>query len=76
MVVCKHWLRGLCKKGDDCEFLHKYDMERMPECYFYIKYGKFFPGKRKTKKTREQHAYYVHSYEKDLQNNGISFILM
>jgi len=39
MVVCKHWLRGLCKKGDDCEFLHKYDMEKMPECYFYIKYG-------------------------------------
>lgn len=39
MVVCKHWLRGLCKKGDDCEFLHKYDMERMPECYFFIKYG-------------------------------------
>lgn len=42
MVVCKHWLRGLCKKGDDCEFLHKYDMERMPECYFFIKYGKHF----------------------------------
>lgn len=20
-VVCKHWLRGLCKKGDKCEFL-------------------------------------------------------
>lgn len=40
MVVCKHWLRGLCKKGDDCEFLHKYDMEKMPECYFFIKYGK------------------------------------
>jgi hypothetical protein len=20
-VVCKHWLRGLCKKGDGCEFL-------------------------------------------------------
>lgn len=20
-VVCKHWLRGLCKKGDLCEFL-------------------------------------------------------
>jgi len=39
MVVCKHWLRGLCKKGDDCEFLHQYDMEKMPECYFYNKYG-------------------------------------
>lgn len=20
-VVCKHWLRGLCKKGEQCEFL-------------------------------------------------------
>ncbi|XP_018424452.1 PREDICTED: cleavage and polyadenylation specificity factor subunit 4-like, partial [Nanorana parkeri] len=38
-VVCKHWLRGLCKKGDQCEFLHEYDMERMPECYFYSKFG-------------------------------------
>ncbi|XP_053562980.1 putative cleavage and polyadenylation specificity factor subunit 4-like protein [Bombina bombina] len=38
-VVCKHWLRGLCKKGDLCEFLHEYDMARMPECYFYSKFG-------------------------------------
>ncbi|KAL7677202.1 hypothetical protein ACOME3_003442 [Neoechinorhynchus agilis] len=38
-VVCKHWLRGLCKKGDDCEFLHEYDMSKMPECYFYSKFG-------------------------------------
>ncbi|CAF1530485.1 unnamed protein product [Rotaria magnacalcarata] len=38
-VVCKHWLRGLCKKGDDCEFLHEYDMAKMPECYFFSKFG-------------------------------------
>ncbi|XP_065846613.1 cleavage and polyadenylation specificity factor subunit 4-like isoform X2 [Oscarella lobularis] len=38
-VVCKHWLRGLCKKGDLCEFLHEYDMTKMPECYFFSKYG-------------------------------------
>jgi cleavage and polyadenylation specificity factor subunit 4 len=38
-VVCKHWLRGLCKKGDFCEFLHEYDLSKMPECYFYAKYG-------------------------------------
>lgn len=38
-VVCKHWLRGLCKKGDQCEFLHEYDMTKMPECYFYSKFG-------------------------------------
>jgi cleavage and polyadenylation specificity factor subunit 4 len=22
-VVCRHWLRGLCMKGDNCEFLHQ-----------------------------------------------------
>jgi len=38
-VVCKHWLRGLCKKGDGCEYLHEYDMTKMPECYFFSKYG-------------------------------------
>lgn len=43
-VVCKHWLRGLCKKGDQCEFLHEYDMTKMPECYFYSKFGKQTPG--------------------------------
>ncbi len=39
-VVCKHWLRGLCKKGEGCEFLHEYRMDKMPECYFYSKFGK------------------------------------
>ncbi|KAM6119102.1 LOW QUALITY PROTEIN: putative cleavage and polyadenylation specificity factor subunit 4-like protein [Phoenicopterus ruber ruber] len=39
MVVCKHWLRGLCKKGDGCDFLHEYDVTKMPECYFYSKFG-------------------------------------
>eukprot|EP00035_Acanthoeca_spectabilis_P024129 m.452459 g.452459 ORF g.452459 m.452459 type:complete len:494 (-) comp20331_c0_seq1:35-1516(-) len=37
--VCKHWLRGLCKKGDQCDFLHRYDLSRMPECYFFSTYG-------------------------------------
>mmetsp|Transcript_17104 Transcript_17104/g.51043 ORF Transcript_17104/g.51043 Transcript_17104/m.51043 type:complete len:207 (-) Transcript_17104:26-646(-) len=31
-VVCRHWLRGLCMKGDNCEFLHQFDAERMPVC--------------------------------------------
>ena len=43
-VVCKHWLKGthsfimhcnaqgLCKKGDACEFLHEYNIRKMPEC--------------------------------------------
>jgi Zinc finger domain len=39
LQVCKHWLRGLCKKGDACEFLHEYNLRRMPECWWYAKYG-------------------------------------
>ena len=38
-TVCKHWLRGLCKKGDACEFLHEYNLRRMPECWWYAKYN-------------------------------------
>ncbi|CAI5447429.1 unnamed protein product [Caenorhabditis angaria] len=38
-VVCKHWLRGLCKKGDQCEFLHEYDLTKMPECFFFSKFS-------------------------------------
>lgn len=39
-VVCKHWLRGLCKKGDGCGFLHSYNVTKRPECYFHAKFGK------------------------------------
>jgi len=38
-TVCKHWLRGLCKKSDACEFLHEYNLRRMPECRWYAEYG-------------------------------------
>ncbi|KOS14140.1 cleavage and polyadenylation specificity factor [Malassezia pachydermatis] len=38
-TVCKHWLRGLCKKGDQCDYLHEYDLRRMPECRFYATFG-------------------------------------
>merc|ERR1712156_584567 len=33
-IVCKHWLRGLCKKGDGCEFLHEYDMSKCQSVTF------------------------------------------
>jgi cleavage and polyadenylation specificity factor subunit 4 len=38
-LVCKHWLRGLCKKGEACEFLHEYNLRRMPECSFFARNG-------------------------------------
>eukprot|EP00931_Biecheleriopsis_adriatica_P088440 TRINITY_DN62766_c0_g1_i1.p1 TRINITY_DN62766_c0_g1~~TRINITY_DN62766_c0_g1_i1.p1 ORF type:complete len:573 (-),score=96.16 TRINITY_DN62766_c0_g1_i1:56-1774(-) len=39
-TVCKHWLKNLCMKGDKCEYLHQYDPNRMPECFFFLKTGK------------------------------------
>ncbi|PKI85844.1 Yth1p [Malassezia vespertilionis] len=38
-TVCKHWLRSLCKKGDQCDYLHEYDLRKMPECRFYATFG-------------------------------------
>ncbi|GAA5921193.1 hypothetical protein JCM1841_001196 [Sporobolomyces salmonicolor] len=38
-TVCKHWLRGLCKKGNSCDFMHEYHLRKMPECWFFAKYG-------------------------------------
>jgi hypothetical protein len=43
-IVCKHWLRGLCKKNADCDYLHEYDLDRMPECWFYTNYGECAKG--------------------------------
>eukprot|EP00906_Rhabdomonas_costata_P009455 RCo013378 len=34
-IVCEYWLRGICKKADQCEFMHEFDIRRMPECFYY-----------------------------------------
>lgn len=39
LIVCKHYLRGLCKKQDLCDYLHSVDYSRMPECFFFSKYS-------------------------------------
>lgn len=38
-TVCRHWLRGLCMKGDVCGFLHQFDKARMPICRFFRVHG-------------------------------------
>ncbi|KAG9245136.1 hypothetical protein BJ878DRAFT_458910 [Calycina marina] len=38
-LVCKHWLRGLCKKGEGCEFLHEYNLRSMPDCASWVRNG-------------------------------------
>lgn len=32
------FFQKIFSKGDSCEFLHEYNMSKMPECYFYSKF--------------------------------------
>ena len=50
---CRHWLRGLCMKGDACGFLHQFDKARMPVCRFFRDFGE----------CREPDCAYKHSYD-------------
>lgn len=38
-LICKHFLKGLCKKGLKCEYLHEYNLRRMPECQSFSRSG-------------------------------------
>ncbi|KAK0515482.1 hypothetical protein JMJ35_001516 [Cladonia borealis] len=38
-LVCKHWLKGLCKKGDACDYLHEYNIRARAECTTYNRSG-------------------------------------
>lgn len=37
--VCVHWLKKVCRKGDNCEYLHFYVEEKIPVCKFYKENG-------------------------------------
>lgn len=39
-TVCKHYLRNLCKIGDNCEYTHDFNLRTMPICIFFVKTGK------------------------------------
>lgn len=52
-TVCRHWLRGLCMKGETCAFLHQYDESWMPVCRFFRSCGE----------CREQDCVYKHTLE-------------
>lgn len=36
IIVCQHWLLGLCQVGAECTYLHRFDRTKMPQC----KHGK------------------------------------
>lgn len=58
-TVCRHWLRSLCMKGDDCGFLHQYDKSRMPVCRFFTRFGV----------CREQDCVYKHTNDEAKECN-------
>ena len=31
-MVCRFWLEHRCKKGDNCEFIHEFIDDKIPEC--------------------------------------------
>lgn len=35
-LVCKHWLKGLCKKGDACDFLHEWNLRARSDCRQWV----------------------------------------
>lgn len=37
--VCKHWLRGACVNGENCVYLHEYDIRFVPQCAFFERLG-------------------------------------
>lgn len=39
-TVCKHYLRNLCKVGDNCEYTHDFNLRTMPICVWFVKTGK------------------------------------
>jgi cleavage and polyadenylation specificity factor subunit 4 len=39
-TVCKHYLRNLCKVGEDCEYTHDWNLRTMPVCVWFVKLGK------------------------------------
>lgn len=45
-VVCRHWLKNMCMKGEFCDFLHQLVYSRMPPCTIYGKIG-YCPDERR-----------------------------
>ena len=38
-LICKHYQRGLCKKGEGCEFAHTFNLRDERECKEFSRYG-------------------------------------
>ena len=59
-LVCTFWLKGICKNGSNCKFLHEKIPEKYPECPHgmnCIKINNGCPFKHTVKLQKECHAY-------------------
>ena len=58
-VVCLYWLKGLCKNGNNCNYLHEAIPEKLPECPHGINCTKqgCCPLKHIKKEQKECHSY-------------------
>ena len=57
-VVCLHWLKGSCKNGNNCTFLHEHIPEKYPECQHGVNCTKQgCPFKHIKKEQKECHSY-------------------
>lgn len=77
-TVCKYWLENKCKKGDNCEYIHEYIKDKLPECPSLQMNGKCLRGtdcpfKHSEKQIRECH-FYMNGYCKDGINCKLAHI--
>ena len=63
-IVCRHWLRGLCMKGDECTFLHQAIPERMPICQYFSRFGECHQPDGPFKHNEEEVSFFCGSWVK------------
>eukprot|EP00826_Nyctotherus_ovalis_P002940 TRINITY_DN10590_c0_g1_i3.p1 TRINITY_DN10590_c0_g1~~TRINITY_DN10590_c0_g1_i3.p1 ORF type:complete len:209 (-),score=66.95 TRINITY_DN10590_c0_g1_i3:133-759(-) len=71
-VVCTYWLKGICKKGEECEYLHQNDKEKLPDCPSFA-YGICISGDRCPFRHAERYIYKEKNcpfYDKGFCKNG------
>ena len=57
-TVCIYWLKGTCKNGENCNFLHENILEKYPECSHGSNCNKVgCPFKHSKKEQKECHSY-------------------
>ena len=38
-LVCVHWIKQRCTRGETCDYLHSYDADKLPICRYFTQNG-------------------------------------